>query len=213
MDAKTLESIGAKVTSVRVEYNRKIGDGDFGSIGASMAAEVNILEGSDPDAISKALYDYCRGVVGEGMKPDVEAAKKPKQAAPIPQPPDDEPQDAPVGLPEPVRVPVDDAGEELVVLPVTSIAHVLTQNQDHICKVFGKTADHNWEVFGVTCWPEVLEASGLKCWEAWPVCKGSRDGYSKDDRFKVPGGYTKAVIQMGKNSKGKAVPQKVIRFE
>jgi hypothetical protein len=193
MDAKTLESIGAKVTSVRVEYNRKIGDGDFGSIGASMAAEVNILEGSDPDAISKALYDYCRGVVADGMKPAVEAVEKRKQPAAIPQPPDEEPEAIPVGLPEPVRVPVDDAGGECETFDVTHF-NVHEQDGRRSAKVFGG----KYTKYGVTCWPEVMEGIGVNI-----------KAVNLGTDYKLPGGLKKAVVQL--NEKGK--PQKVIRFE
>jgi hypothetical protein len=42
MDKDVLATLGATVTKVAVEYNRKVSDGDFGSIGASMTAEASI---------------------------------------------------------------------------------------------------------------------------------------------------------------------------
>ena len=195
MDAKLLESLGATVTTVAVEYNRKVGDGNFGSVGASMTAEANLVAGADPDVAANGMYEWCRAVVARNLKPEAVAAREHPATVVA----------APVAPPPPVAQPVQRPELSIVTLDAPTCAHVFDQGEDRF-KVFGGA----WKRFGVSVYPEVLaEYPQLAGWEAWPVCKIGKQGAEAENRYALPGGFQKVEVEV--NAEGK--PQRVHSFK
>ena len=219
MDAKTLAEIGAVVTSFEEEFEAsasvELSDGYWRSSGGKYRVSFRIVDGADADAAIRAGHEYVKALFAETRGQEIKeliALKPAPQAPQKPQEPPSAPKTAP-GAPEPVRVPLDASGNETLVLPISGVAHTLTQNGDDILKVFGKTAEYNCEKYGVTCWPEPLDAAGVEGWKDWPVCKGGAQGYAQENRFQMPGGLTQAIVALGPNKNGKIVPQKVTAFK
>lgn len=217
MDAATLEKLGATVTKVAAEYSRKLGDGNFGSIGASMTVEASLSAGVDPDTAANALYEFCKTAVARNLKPEAVAARAhpeagvtlPAGTAVTPMPPPAQPvQQAEL---EPTDVAFDEIAEP-------TIGHVMTNNGDHACKVFGKGAKGaNYEVWGVWAWDNMVDTAAeqgladLVGWRQWPLCKSSKQGFEKANRYQIPGAKV-AIVQM-KEKDGKVVADKAIGFK
>jgi len=190
MDNATLKSLGAKVTLVRVGYSRKLGDGNYGSIGGEVSAEATIAADVDADAATKALYEWCKTHVADSMKQVQEAVQRPLQG---PHLPPEAPKPAPVpATPEPTRTPVDDQGNEYTEFDVT---HFTVHEMDgkRSAKVFGP----RFIKFGVRAWPEVMKLAGIDI----AVCNTGTE-------YEFPGNIKKAVAVL--NDKGN--PQKVTSF-
>jgi len=195
MDAKTLEVLGATVRKVAVDYNRKVGDGDFGSIGASMSVEASLAAEADGDVAANALYEWCKAVVARNLQPDAVAARKHPATVVA----------APVAPPPPVAQPVQQPELSIVTLDAPNCAHVFDQGEDRF-KVFGGA----WKKFGVSVYPEVLaQYPQLAGWEAWPVCKIGKQGAEAENRYALPGGFQKVEVEV--NAEGK--PQRVHSFK
>ena len=189
MDAKTLEVLGATVRKVAVDYNRKVGDGDFGSIGASMSVEASLAAEADADVAANALYEWCKAVVARNLQPDAVAARKHPATVVA----------APVAPPSPVAQPVQQPELSIVTLDAPNCAHVFDQGENRF-KVFGGA----WKKFGVSVYPEVLaQYPQLAGWEAWPVCKIGKQGAEAENRYALPGGFQKAEVEV--NEVGKPV--------
>ena len=188
MDAKTLEVLGATVRKVAVDYNRKVGDGDFGSIGASMSVEASLAAEADGDVAANALYEWCKAVVARNLQPDAVAARAAQKQAV--QPPPEAPTSAnPVPMPPPGTP--ESSEIEIVTLDGATCAHIFDQGE-HRFKVFGGA----WKKFGVPTYSEVLEHYKILGWDTWPVCKVGKNGAEAENRFSLPGGFQKVEVEV-----------------
>jgi len=56
--------------------------------------------------------------------------------------------------------------------------------------------------------PQGTQFSELRGWRDWPLCKSSKSGFEKENRYSIQG-VSVAVVQM-RNKDGKIVPDKVV---
>lgn len=211
MDKDVLATLGATVMKVSVEYNRKVGDGNFGSIGASMTVEASIAAGADPDAAANGLYEFCKTAVVRNLKPEAVAARESVSHPAVPGPVQPQapipPPSAPVAQTPPVaqvaQHPIQAAELDIVTLDAPLVAHVVDQGESRL-KVFGGA----WKKFGISVYPEVIAQYGIVGWEQWPVCKVSKTGAELGNRYALPGGFQRVEVEVGKDGK----PQRVHAF-
>lgn len=65
-----LESeLGAKITAVTVSYDRKISDGNYGSVGSFMSMTTELAPDADAEQVASALYEIVRESAEENFKP------------------------------------------------------------------------------------------------------------------------------------------------
>lgn len=70
------KKIGAVIPKVIVSYERKISDGEYGSIGGSLHVEFSLPPKGDPDEILDAAYDEVKEKATALFKPSFMAVKK-----------------------------------------------------------------------------------------------------------------------------------------
>ena len=92
MDAKELAKLGGTVTKISVFYDRKISDGNYGSIGGQFGVEADLASGADPDHAIDAIYAYVKEAATRNLKPSFDAVKPaqaplPTSASVPPEPP------------------------------------------------------------------------------------------------------------------------------
>ena len=168
------ELIGT-VTSIRVAVSRKMGDGDYGSYGVDAAVEVAVPVGANPQDVVDAWDAWLTVFVGTSMKEKGELVAKHKPEVAESSKPEVQP--APVAE---VRTPVTDSGDEYRIIDVDYFEVSVDSNNIRVCKVHGGP----YKKFGVRCWPEPLEAVGIKL-ETLEAGK-----------FSIPEGYKQAKVLM-----------------
>jgi len=205
MDAKTVESLGGKITKVIVSYDRKVWRDKKGSVGGSVSAEVSVGTDADADAVVNAVYDWLKeahkrnteAVMRDVIQSDAESS--PEQP-PLPPP---APASSPTAAPVPPPAPAPASEVNIVTLDAPTCAHVFDQGE-HRFKVFGGA----WKKFGVSAYPEVLAMYNIVGWESWPICKISRAGAEPLNHFALPGGFQRVEVEVKDNK-----PQRVHSFK
>ena len=154
-------------TALSVRVSRKLSDQDFGSFEVSAELAVNLA----PDADLSATFDevdtwLTAAVAGSVREKQANIAKQQAAKAPPPGTVLAQSVDFTGGVvqvvqPAPVaeiRTPVTDAGDEYRVIEVDYFEVSVDANNVRVCKVHGGP----YKKFGVRCWPEPLEAVGIK---------------------------------------------------
>jgi hypothetical protein len=61
--------LGAKITAVTVSYDRKVSDGNYGSVGSFMSMTTELGPEANAEQIASALYELVREAAEENFKP------------------------------------------------------------------------------------------------------------------------------------------------
>jgi hypothetical protein len=172
---------------LEVHVSRKLSDGDYGSfeVGAMLALDL------PPDANLEDAFDaadtWLTSSVAASVREKKENIAKQKPAE-LPNPAEVV-QAAPVAE---IRTPVAEEGQEYRTIDVDFFEVSVDANNVRVCKVHGGP----YKKYGVRCWPEPLEAIGIKL-ETLEAGK-----------FSLPPEYKKAKVLMADDK-----PRKVWRFE
>ena len=212
MDSKELAKLGGTVTKISVFYDRKISDGNYGSVGGQFGVEADLASGADPDRAMDAVYTYVKEAATRNLKPSFDAVKPkdvplptsrevPQEATsgPVAQ---NEPKQAPLPAPAPsAQIPLSPTGDRTfdIAADDTVQLKVADTGKKMLLLKVGPFKKH-----GITCWPEVAETrSELDgCWQ-WPVVQA----YSVESL-----GIRQVVVSMkaSTNDPNKQVPDKVL---
>jgi len=213
MDAKELAKLGGTVTKISVFYDRKISDGNYGSIGGQFGVEADLAAGADPDHAIDAIYAYVREAATRNLKPSFDAVK-PAQAplptsASVPQ----EPVAGPPVVLEPKHAPAPISAPAAPIQPGTN-ERVLDIVADD--SVQYKVLDSGkklllfkvgpFKLHGIDCWPEVAATwSEIGDWTTWQPAQPF---------FVQDFGIRQIVVAMkpSKNDPNKMTPDKVVAF-
>jgi len=213
MDAKELAKLGGTVTKISVFYDRKISDGNYGSIGGQFGVEADLAAGADPDHAIDAIYAYVKEASTRNLKPSFDAVK-PAQAplptsASVPQ----EPVAGPPVVLEPKHAPAPISAPAAPIQPGTN-ERVLDIVADD--SVQYKVLDSGkklllfkvgpFKLHGIDCWPEVAATwSEIGDWTTWQPAQPF---------FVQDFGIRQIVVAMkpSKNDPNKMTPDKVVAF-
>lgn len=66
---ETLEKLGATITAVTVSYDRKVSDGNYGSVGSFMSMTTELGPDANAEQVASALYEVVREAAEENFKP------------------------------------------------------------------------------------------------------------------------------------------------
>jgi hypothetical protein len=214
MDEETRKKLGGTVTKIAVSYERKVSDGNYGSVGGTFFVEADVAPDTNPDQSADALYEWVKAAAVRNLKASLDAVK-PKEAphpaedagepiapAPAPRPAPAAPEQAPLpaptpattgGVPEGAQKVLDIAADDTVQLKVTD-----SQKKMLLFKV-GIYKKH-----GITCWPEVAQTWSelADCW-GWQVAQ---------PYYVTSFGIRQIVVGMKQstNDPSKQVPDKVL---
>lgn len=191
MDEATVAKIGGKITSIRVEYSRKVSTGDYGSIGAGFAIEAQVApdaniedSGGALQALAEAFVNSQLGPLAKGL---AEKASQPRlveaDEKTSPEPPQE------------TREPVHEGMEYMEVDGITVEFSPKTGQK------LAKAKGGKWKKFGVIAWPEVFSEINVDVSELEPG----------EHSNEILGVYTRAVVLMTQKD-GKVVPQKIVHF-
>jgi hypothetical protein len=87
MDNETLNKMGAVVKEIAVSYERKVSDGNFGSVGGQFFVTADVVQGADPETAINALYEWVKAKATANLKASFGAVA---QRAPQPELPEPE---------------------------------------------------------------------------------------------------------------------------
>lgn len=167
------KQLGARVTIVEVEYNQKMSDGDYGSVGGMFRVTAEVAQGSDPVTAIDGLYAWVKERAVANMRESFNEVVRPKKEIDVPFPrtvaqptkphvPTDGLDDfrttraeeipfikgkEPIQVAGEVRTPLDDAGNEVCLMNVESIQIKYNLSNEKVGAVRGKTQDHPSETW------------------------------------------------------------------
>ena len=81
---------GAVAERVTVVYQRKIGDGNFGSIGGEFHVTFSLPPKGNPDELIEGAFETVKAKAVELLKPSFAGVKKLQEAKPAPKEPEPE---------------------------------------------------------------------------------------------------------------------------
>lgn len=212
MDSKELAKLGGTVTKISVFYARKIGDGNYGSVGGQFGVEADLASGADPDRAMDAVYAYVKEAATRNLKPSFDAVKPKDVPLPAARDVPQEPPGGPVAQNEPKQAPLSAPAPSAQIPPNPTAERIFDIAADDTVQL--KVADTGKKMLlfrvgpfkkhGITCWPEVAQArSELDgCWQ-WPVAQA----YLVESL-----GIRQVVVSMkaSTNDSSKQVPDKVL---
>lgn len=68
--------LGAKVTAVTVSYDRKVSDGNYGSVGSFMSMTTELAPEANAEQVASALYEIVREAAQENFAEAFKAVRK-----------------------------------------------------------------------------------------------------------------------------------------
>lgn len=213
MDKEQLEKLGGTVTKISVFYDRKVSDGNYGSVGGQFGVEADLAPGADPERAMDAIYAYVKEAATRNLKPSFDAVK-PKEAppaGPVPAPrtpqegpgPTLAPKHAPEHAPLPAaQIPPGASERVLDVVAEDSVQYkVLDSGKKLLLFKVGP-----FKVHGIDCWPEIAATwSEIGDWTTWQVAQPF---------FVQDFGIRQIVVAMkpSKSDPNKMTPDKVMAF-
>lgn len=171
MDKKTTEFLKGTVTKISVSYERKVSDGNYGSVGGTFYVEADLAPDADPDASMDALYEWNKAAAVRNLRASLEAVTP--KAPSVPQEHPGAPQGdlAPKQAPAPVSAPPEATDGTERVMDISSQDTVqlkVTDKQQKLLLFKVKPFDK----FGIRCWEEVADTwSELAGWQNWQVAQ------------------------------------------
>jgi hypothetical protein len=175
-------------SKLEVHISRKLSDGDYGSFEVSALLALDLPPDANLEEAFDAADTWLTAAVAGSVREKQENIAKQKPVAPE-APVAQVVQQAPVAE---IRTPVTDGGEEYRTIDVEFFEVSVDANNVRVCKVHGGP----YKKYAVRCWPEPLEAVGIKL-ETLEAGK-----------FSLPPEYKSAKVLM---AEGK--PRKVWKFE
>lgn len=152
MDSKTMEELGAKIVQVSVSYERKISDGQYGSVGGFFSVTADVALEADPEVALDATFAWVKKAAVRNMKTSFDGIARKDAPAALPRqaPPAAPPAAQPATAPAPA--------ETYEVFAVDTIAIEFAPNGEKRAKAKGG----KYVKFGVIVWPEVLALPPLE---------------------------------------------------
>ena len=173
-------------TALSVRVSRKLNDGDYGSFEVAAELTLSLPAGVNLEEEFGGVDSWLTAAVAGSVREKQANIAKQKLPAPLAGvTPENIHAEVPVApiRPAPVaeiRKPVTDDGAEYRVIDVDYFEVAVDANNVRVCKVHGGP----YKKWGVRCWPEPLEAAGIKL-ETLEAGK-----------FSLPEGYKQAKVLM-----------------
>lgn len=217
MDTKAVTRLGGTITKIAVGYNRKLSDGDFGSVGGEFFVEMNLPPDADANLEADALFAWTKEAAVRNLKASLEAvrpkesgARSLPQAAPSGPQGDlgaeNEPRPRPPAVAASAPAPVQGAPEGTErVLDIQADDTVQLGVNDRSGKKYLIFKVGPFKTWGIKCWPEVVHTwSELADWETWQVA-----ALKPVSDFGI-----RSIVFVEKQSKttGEMTPDKVVAF-
>lgn len=159
MDAKGLEALGAVLKEFSVSHDRKVSDGNYGSVGAFFSLTLQVAPGVDLDALATAAEIYCKQRVDARFvneKPAFDGALKKNADALFPPPPGPGESYAElhasqaIASVEPVSVPDGDGVQEVTEFAVAKYTIAVRPDGKHELRLFPRIKDEPGKYAEVT---------------------------------------------------------------
>jgi hypothetical protein len=81
-----MTELGGVITQISCSYERKVSDGDYGSVGGFFSVTMDLHVGVDPDNAFDALYEWVKQAATRNLKPSFDAIVEKKEDSTKTQP-------------------------------------------------------------------------------------------------------------------------------